>query len=801
MKRVAKKKMLMVSAAACLALCAGGALGNVSAGAADANLVMKSGASLYLDTVSGLKFAYTVNDYDAQAGKNYGMLIVPYDYLAKADISLTDNDEEDYVTLLQAAKEAGTIEFAPIVEENLQPKQSGNEWIVEKAVTTLKQENYVREWFGIGFEKTASGYVYATSNDNVRSVFEVANLAQNKIYTNAFDESNAEQLAEKNKLIANETLLDSYITTGFDFVYGSSALSYNGTYVGNVENDAIGLTLTKAEGKENIDLSSQMHWTTKVASESVATVSAADWNVSPVAFGETKFTATLGGAKTLEIDVPVYTDATQYTLAQNARADSGETEWVKYNADGSVSVRSDGYGTGYIDKIATLNQGYVGFAGAYGVNTYVDVEFTGNNMPMIRLLADEINGRFAYQRATGEDGDTVVDTINKTDRTGLKGLLLYNGTAVDDDNALIGPNVCILGETLLIGNTTNTTTANGITNLGYDMAGFRMQSMIDNPTTEYKLTVGTLKDKGGNVVFHAVLSNKVEGEWVVLHNAAVPLTTLGLTYEDANIVLMSSLKESGEYTTFKCSMPYTRTAEDVAHKTTYAKTGEGCYDLTMTTTKGSSNSFTNTVHEDGGFFALNGSYGIGTYVDVEFTGSSYIPSLRLGAKDVSANIATTSSGVLFVSGVKDATSGGNSMYAYWGDVISGAAADNAYSGRKYVGGFKMWQQSKFDETKFKFTMGTKLDTDGTVIIEWRIQIWNEEESKWQYVTAWETTNYTFTLSDDAPTDLTNFEVDTNVAQEDYVDAGTIIVKPRMTKSTPVEVNYKLTVYELLNGLE
>ena len=62
------------------------------------------GASVRLRDVTGIRFSYAVEDYDAEknADTNYGMLIVPYDYLAKAGIDEL-SDGVDYVKILEDA--------------------------------------------------------------------------------------------------------------------------------------------------------------------------------------------------------------------------------------------------------------------------------------------------------------------------------------------------------------------------------------------------------------------------------------------------------------------------------------------------------------------------------------------------------------------------------------------------------------------------------------------------------------------------------------------------------------------------
>jgi hypothetical protein len=66
-------------------------------------LTMAEGASLYLgEGISGLKFTYNIADYNAETDNgNYGMLIVPYDYLALAGITDLTDTTVDYIAKLE----------------------------------------------------------------------------------------------------------------------------------------------------------------------------------------------------------------------------------------------------------------------------------------------------------------------------------------------------------------------------------------------------------------------------------------------------------------------------------------------------------------------------------------------------------------------------------------------------------------------------------------------------------------------------------------------------------------------------
>ncbi len=107
MKRVKLKNLFIAALSVCFSLCvllsvAFSVKNNVYADVSSA-ITMQKGAFLFLQEESGLIFSYEINDYAEE--NNYGMVIVPFDYLEKAGISLSDGNTYDYVNLLNQAYE------------------------------------------------------------------------------------------------------------------------------------------------------------------------------------------------------------------------------------------------------------------------------------------------------------------------------------------------------------------------------------------------------------------------------------------------------------------------------------------------------------------------------------------------------------------------------------------------------------------------------------------------------------------------------------------------------------------------
>lgn len=395
---------------------------NASAAGVSPDLVMKTGASLYLDDISGLKFSYTVNNYNAE--NNYGMLIVPFDYLDDAGITDLTLAENDYVPALMQAKADGAIEYDPIVIENLTPNAEN---VIEYSIGNIQETNYVRQFFGIGFIKSGDTYTYATQDDNVRSVFEVANRALNKLN---YGEWKEEEMAEKALLQEKEVdVLNPFITKGFEFVYGAgTTLDISlATYV----NGNVNPTITTAKEK---DVAFDVQW---------------NYNSANLTRGENQtVTASVGTAFNATTDsVVVLKDATEYeiyvTRSEANLFGVADTYFASQKvADGtaySTARLNGGYWNrnGGSTKYNVDNSGYIAIKnpnsedGKYTVSTegtYIDFYFTGNNMPIVEFYATDIEGNdFSGSGSTG-----YVSNITGQN-TGVSGYVVCNGIARSDN--------------------------------------------------------------------------------------------------------------------------------------------------------------------------------------------------------------------------------------------------------------------------------------------------------------------------------------------------------------------------------
>ena len=716
---------------------------NATDGLVSDTLTMTKGASLYLEEVSGLKFQYTIANYDASANKNYGMLIVPYDYLETAGISLTDEVNDDYIAKLTAAN----FENAPIVVENLTPSAAG---VVEYSIGSILEDNYAREFFGLGFEKTGENtYEYATPNENVRSVFEVANLALNKLNFGTWDESDEEAMKEKALLASKETdVLNTFITKGFAFVYGENAtLSLSAvTYEGGEVTPTI--TTTK---EKTIDL--KVHW----SCETGDLTRGANQTVE----------AKLGKLYTENVSVDVLKDETELEIYNN----SGKAEFfdesitANTNAFSTVSLSGGNFRTG---SAYTKDSGYIAFKnpnaedGKYTLDnngTYVDFYFTGNNMPNVEFFGNSISGNmwkdnenkgYVVNNGHGPAGlytnyATAKDLINTTDYTNLSSSYKHNGIVnypayfrygVSDYNKLSANGTSVTDQRYTL-NMAYYGSDGWVSDYGVAYSTLSMWSLMQDETKNWHYTVGMYQDAENNVYLDAklyeILANGTELAFAQ-YNAQVETVTETVS---GYIVVHGAIKgqEDGSSafrrTELSYGLPYAgnATTRGVSSGATFNADGS----VTLQTNSANSASYDFLKGRTMGYVALDGSYGLGTYIDIYFTGSN-MPMVSFFNKYVTDTVTdyvdgtNTNSGILmFNAFYKQSGDVGSAYYGYRYTVcgpnrVSTTSMDS--SRLHYDGGFKASEASKISaptlatmaEQQFKYTVGFYLNAESKVCI-------------------------------------------------------------------------------------
>ena len=268
------------------------------------------------------------------------------------------------------------------------------------------------------------------------------------------------------------------------------------------------------------------------------------------------------------------------------------------NADGTVTLAAasssynEACGFGSIAK--KINNSYLGFDGEYGVGTYVDFYFKGNNMPTVMFFADSFNGNMTnYDPA---DGTTV---LNQKGVICTPGFGTANASAGGWKNGNIqrftvyGPNRLESmgtgdGESYYqtaVGNAGNHNTAAAVSYAYLTRVDGTMENPLGgtfdmfvqggaHPTTSptgdvsglssakyadtnFHYVIGTEENDAGNLVVKAKMYTvATDGTETLIGelSMATPLPTSALTA--GKIVVYASMKQDCSATTFKYVAPY-----------------------------------------------------------------------------------------------------------------------------------------------------------------------------------------------------------------------------------------------------
>ncbi len=159
---------------------------------------MRAGASVRLNTVTGLRFRANVSvdlaeRVAATDSASFGIVIAPEFYFEKA-IELSGTENVDYVRALEALEEK--YEAKPALVMECDPVKEGNGYIIQGSVANILYENTNLEFTAAAFikEQSENGeitYTYASYEADVlsmgRSVFYVSEAALNDANANYSD--------------------------------------------------------------------------------------------------------------------------------------------------------------------------------------------------------------------------------------------------------------------------------------------------------------------------------------------------------------------------------------------------------------------------------------------------------------------------------------------------------------------------------------------------------------------------------------------------------------------------------------
>ena len=719
--------------------------------------VQVEGASVRVNDAetSGIKFYARLNkteydqlynDYDKKV--KAGMIIVPTDYIESAG---------GYT--FGAFKNANLTVSADTIKQFKSVEVGTDEYYeFSMSLTNLKDHNYTTDFEGIVYieiesDEVVSGaevynekyYLYAERNVGyARNIYEVSSLVYN-------DRSN-------------------------EFDQEKYSYEVNGKFT-TLDSDGLKIAKTYMDGVADV----------KLENSSIVVANNTEYYTSPYSISK---------------------DGDNYYVYSNPKAMlyNGERKTDKYAVDGDIKVSAtiakgaiitengatiDGVdvvkapGRFYQTFDAISNNNYVAIAGEYGVGTYIDFYFTGNNMPSVMFFANKINGNMTgYSSYSGTGADTVGAPSNE------KGLIITNGFEGENNNAVsngtrnyfmvYGPNRINVNSTdfynSLLGSKVQTTSlvykAYNETDAGYNV--FTHTGLKDQyASTNLKYTVGTY-DNQGELMIDATIYNADTDDIIGVVRESTGLATSSI--DAGNIVIYGAVKGTSATTQFTYSKPYNAGADFVTDGATF--NADGSVTLAGSTVGGDGgvNHLFQRVGDTHRYIAFKGEYGVGTYMDFYFTGAN-MPQVMFFANNINGYIlnyesftattngtsttrtgdVTDNKGLLFSNGIwlpNTNINHGKETFRIWGpdrikvtnDNVTGAYKDKTgYLTKEDDGCAMSYTQlsTTYATTKLKYVVGT-FDNNGDLGVD--AKLYNAETGELIYsiykVTSLKTTDVT-----------------------------------------------------------
>lgn len=317
------------------------------------------------------------------------------------------------------------------------------------------------------------------------------------------------------------------------------------------------------------------------------------------------------------------------------------SQGAKMNMDGSVTLAGKKVDNGscYTCAVSDLNNSYIAL-GEYGVNTYVDFEFTGNNMPQVMLFANQVDGYMADFTYTGKNNAATI-----TGDRGKNGYLISNGFVYDNATGSNGAKNYL---TVWGPHAISPKDLTGAYNAHLNEAIMKeqnsqfAQTVLDESKT-YKYTVGTCI-KYGYVIIDITLSEKNGEQYTEVAHKEIETgcTVMDIEAFGKNIIAYATVKGVGVDSTFKYSTPRTDTTKNTV--STAFQIGSGIVSTAgnevslkgtqLASGAGYASAITNI---DSGFVAWQGNYGVGNYLTFTFTGNN-LPQVMFFANNINGNM-------------------------------------------------------------------------------------------------------------------------------------------------------------------
>jgi hypothetical protein len=224
-------------------------------------------------------------------------------------------------------------------------------------------------------------------------------------------------------------------------------------------------------------------------------------------------------------------------------------------SDGTITTNGTVTGNRMYD-LANVNNNYYALKGEYGVGTYVDAYFTGNNMPEIMFFSDIISGNMtAYNDYTYVSGSGVWTNYTLS---GAKGMLFSNGFAGGANNNGAPDKYAIWGmdkvfskdSTLGYGLRDAMTGALKVYDQKTAEAAALSQLSLEATYAEtaLKYVVGTYDDNG-KLAVTVTLTNVATSEVIVSIDFTTTVDTASV--KPGSIIFYDTVKGTGNNTVFK----------------------------------------------------------------------------------------------------------------------------------------------------------------------------------------------------------------------------------------------------------
>ena len=289
------------------------------------------------------------------------------------------------------------------------------------------------------------------------------------------------------------------------------------------------------------------------------------------------------------------------------------------------------YSVGYQTGVTLLDNSHMAFYGDYGVGTYVEFTFKGNNLPQVCFFADEINGDMTEY---GGKGYMI-----------MNGLYTPNKGSSSSSSQIVGENrLIVLGpDRLSKAHMNYLNVSEGQSTYLMSENTLFTQKALENDETgrTYRYVVGSF-NLGGLLAFEATLYDEDSGDEVAY--AVYKTMTEVESAPKGHIIAYAVVKGNNNDTYFKYDkLPYVDSAKlrgdaynvisstesggvtTVELKGAYPTNGIGWFSGVHSTLNNSYVSFKNV-------------YGVSTYVDFTFKGNN-MPQVCLFANKVNSDMS------------------------------------------------------------------------------------------------------------------------------------------------------------------